>query len=305
MFKTILWIVFSLVLTTVVALAFIYLAPVPVYEVAPQALQVNATQQRVAEGKRIAMMMCIHCHYNQETNSLAGSMISNPKEVEDNYASNITQDSLTGIGKYTDGELAYMLRTGINRKGRFVYDMPKYPLLSDEDLASIIAFLRSDDTLVRAVEKSFAPPPYNLLIKVSLRTILKPEKFSTQRIAHPDTNDVMAFGKYLCTAKFSCFACHSNDFIGNTHWSNPEQSNDYFKGGARHTDADHNYLFTANLSQDKEKGIGNWTEQQFRKTVKEGIKPDGTTVHDPMFPFYLLSDREVSAIFTYLKTIKP
>ena len=41
------------------------------------------------------------------------------------------------------------------------------------------------------------------------------------------------------------------------------------------------------------------------KAVKYGVKPDGSLLKDPMFPFPMLTDYEVKAIFTYLQSIKP
>jgi mono/diheme cytochrome c family protein len=295
----------AVVLGILFVIVLLYVAPAPKYSSPNIEMKIDVTAARVLEGKRIVNTICRGCHYDEATNTLAGAMITNPEEIEDNYASNITQDSITGIGKYSYGELAYMLRTGINKKGNFVYDMPKYPLLSDEDLACILAFLKSDDSLVRPVSNNYSPPRPNLLVKALLYTILRPEQFPTKPIAPPDTANKIEFGEYLSTAKFSCFACHSNDFVGNLHWSDPSKSKNYFAGGAKHTNANHEFIYSANLTPDKATGIGGWTEQEFIKAVKNGIKPDGTTVRDPMFPFYLLTDKEVAAIYAYLMTLKP
>lgn len=54
---------------------------------------------------------------------------------------------------------------------------------------------------------------------------------------------------------------------------------------------------------DDETGIGKWSEEQFVKAVETGIVPNGQALRAPMKPYVYLSDGEVRAIYTYLKTI--
>ncbi|MEX1189609.1 MAG: diheme cytochrome c-553 [Bacteroidia bacterium] len=67
--------------------------------------------------------------------------------------------------------------------------------------------------------------------------------------------------------------------------------------------------FAANLTPD-ETGIGNWTEEQFKKAMKEGKAKgldNGRMLLPPMpwANFIQLKDEDAHAIFTYLKNIKP
>ncbi len=67
--------------------------------------------------------------------------------------------------------------------------------------------------------------------------------------------------------------------------------------------------FAANLTPD-ETGIGNWTEDQFKKALKEGKAKgldNGRMLLPPMpwTNFAQIKDEDVHAIFTYLKSIKP
>jgi len=67
--------------------------------------------------------------------------------------------------------------------------------------------------------------------------------------------------------------------------------------------------FAANISSD-ETGIGNWTEEQFIRAIREG-KMKGLSEGRPMLPpmpwFTLrnLSDLDLQSIFAYLKSSKP
>ncbi len=114
-------------------------------------LKVDSTPARVARGKNIAQALCAGCHYDQKTGGLTGHhMVEAPDEFGELWSHNITGDPGEGIGSYTDGELAFLLRTGIERNGVYPGPFMAHPHASDEDILSVIAFLRSDDPLVRA-----------------------------------------------------------------------------------------------------------------------------------------------------------
>ena len=62
---------------------------------------------------------------------------------------------------------------------------------------------------------------------------------------------------------------------------------------------------SSNITPDKETGIGNWTDDQIVKAIREGIRPDGSLIGPPM-PFELyrkMSDSDVRAIVAYLRTV--
>jgi mono/diheme cytochrome c family protein len=65
--------------------------------------------------------------------------------------------------------------------------------------------------------------------------------------------------------------------------------------------------YASNITPDKDTGIGNWTDAQLIKAIREGIRPDGSIIGPPM-PIVLyrgLSDTDVKAIVAYLRNIKP
>ena len=62
-------------------------------------------------------------------------------------------------------------------------------------------------------------------------------------------------------------------------------------------------MLTANLTMDKETGIGNWSEADFVKTLRTGFRPDGHLLRFPMLTFAELDDAELAAVFAYLKTV--
>jgi mono/diheme cytochrome c family protein len=65
--------------------------------------------------------------------------------------------------------------------------------------------------------------------------------------------------------------------------------------------------YAPNITPDKETGVGNWTDAQLIKAIREGIRPDGSIIGPPM-PMVLyrgLSDTDVKAIIAYLRNVKP
>jgi mono/diheme cytochrome c family protein len=64
--------------------------------------------------------------------------------------------------------------------------------------------------------------------------------------------------------------------------------------------------FTANLTPDKETGLGNWTEEMFFKALRTGRHEGrGRPILPPMPYQYVgsLSDEDLSAVFAYLRSI--
>lgn len=66
--------------------------------------------------------------------------------------------------------------------------------------------------------------------------------------------------------------------------------------------------FAANLTSDKKTGLGNWTDEQFIKTMRTGKhRGFGRPILPPM-PWFNLApatDEDLSAILSYLKSTKP
>ena len=62
-----------------------------------------------------------------------------------------------------------------------------------------------------------------------------------------------------------------------------------------------------NITQDKETGIGNWTDAQIKTLLRTGVKPNG--VHGAMVMptgfYHIMTERDVNAVVAYLRTLKP
>lgn len=112
--------------------------------------------------------------------------------------------------------------------------------------------------------------------------------------------DLVKRGDYLVNGIMTCGNCHSpkgppaatagKDFSGGLSWDEPP-----FK------------VTAPNITQDKETGIGNWTDAEIKTVMRTGIRPNG--VHVAMIMptgfYHIMTDRDLDAVVAYLRTIKP
>ena len=301
----VLFVVLAVVVITA-ALIYVDLSGIPHYPPGKIELKLDVTPERAARGRRTVQLLCVACHLDIATGSLAGKPMPDlPPQFGVAHSANITRDLETGIGAWTDGEIAYLLRTGVTRDGRYTPPwMVKLPKIADEDLEDLIAFLRSDDPLVRPVKAKRSPSKPSLLTKVLSRIAFKPLPYPAAAIAAPNPSDRVAYGRYLVQSRAICYPCHSADFAKIDDFV-PEQSAGYLGGGNAMPDMNGRIVKTANITPDPETGIGKWSEDDFVRLIRFGVRPDRSVIVYPMVPFPELSDDEARAIFAYLRTVPP
>lgn len=120
------------------------------------------------------------------------------------HAPNLTPDPETGAGNWTDDQLARAIREGIGHDGRALFPfMPYLDLraLSDEDLASIIVYLRSLPPVRKARPKTELIFPVRYLIRDAPRPLDAP-------VPEPDRSTPAKRGQYLVTIG-GCTECHT------------------------------------------------------------------------------------------------
>lgn len=129
----------------------------------------------IEQGRYLVVLLgCGACHTNGAfegapdiDRGLAGSQTgiawTNPLETEHPgvvYPPNITPDENTGIGLWTDAQIAAAIRDGIGRHGgRRLLTMPwqGYSRLTDDDVEAIVAYLRSIEPVEHRVPSPVAP----------------------------------------------------------------------------------------------------------------------------------------------------
>ena len=113
-------------------------------------------------------------------------------------------------------------------------------------------------------------------------------------------SDLVKRGDYLVNGILTCGNCHSpkglpaaiagKDFSGGLSWDEPP-----FK------------VTASNITQDKETGIGNWTDAQIKTALRKGLRPNGTPLAMIMpSDFYeIMTERDLDAVVAYLRTVTP
>ena len=283
--------------------AYVAITGIPTYPPGKVNFKVEVSPAKVARGKKYATMLCVACHLDPSTGKLTGTrLVDLPPVFGQAFSKNITRDPAYGIGSWTDGELAYLLRTGIKRTGQYAPPwMPKFPHMSDEDLESVIAFLRSDDPLTApaAVNPPGVSKP-SFFAKLLTHLIFKPLPYPKAPIQTPSSSDQLAYGRYL-SVNLGCFACHSANFRTNNELV-PEKSAGYMGGGNLLQDQSGQPVQSANLTPD-ETGLATWSETDFTRAICTGIRPDHTVVMYPMSPLPELNETDAGAIYAYLRTV--
>lgn len=298
--------IFILVAVALVGIfaAYVAMKGVPAYEPQKIALTVASTPERIDRGRKLSTMLCNGCHMDPNTGKLTGREMAEVSQFGKVFSKNITSDPEHGIGKWTDGEIVYLLRTGVTPEGKFLPVMAKLHKMSDEDMHSVIAFLRSDHAWVKADNTRKPETSYSFLTKF-LTTIkaIEPMPYPKGAVPEPDTTNLVKWGEYVSLYRVECYTCHSADFTTDD-FVHPEKSKGFFGGGNKFELPGGKMIYSRNITMDEETGIGKWTEAEFIKAVKTGIVPNGQpALREPMAPFADLSDNEVKAIFAYLKTV--
>lgn len=295
----------ALVLLILLVAAWVQFSPVPKNEVKPVAVQLPTDSLSLARGKKIVEATCVYCHMGED-GRLSGRLFSRPTDpFGEMWTSNITHHPGGRLAAYSDGELAYMFRTGVNRDGRFLGHMMTRCNMSDDDLASVIAFLRSDAGILQPSEAEHPLPEYldMFIVKAMVHAgIFKPAEYDGQPRVAPSPDDQVAYGRYLAHEIYECYSCHSASFeTANPLY--PETSPNYLGGGNKVADEDFAETISRNITPSKDHGIGAWTYDQFFTAVKTGVRPDGAMLKNQMPRYAALEDQEVAALWAYLQTV--
>jgi mono/diheme cytochrome c family protein len=251
--------------------------PNPVREVS-----VAITPENIARGEKFARA-CTGCHTSNGQLPLTGNNFLASAPFGTFYAPNLTQ---AHFKNWSDGEIIRAIREGVTKSGRALLIMPSgtFHNLSDEDVQSIVAYLRSQGEL------GPDSPPNNLNILGALVFGLISPTSSVQppiasAVSAPPAGVTPAYGNYLVSS-IGCRECHGANFGGRVAAS-----------GSNGPPTSPSLL-----------GISTkWDEAQFLKILRTGLKPDGTKLAKemPYDDYTKFSDDDLRAIYAYLGTLKP
>ncbi|PKL74755.1 MAG: cytochrome C [Candidatus Melainabacteria bacterium HGW-Melainabacteria-1] len=252
------------------------------YEVQPVVID-PSIKGDVALGERIVTVRngCIDCHGT----NLAGQAVMDNPAMGKVYAANLTPAALKS---WSDGEIGRAIRHGVGKQGQPLVLMPaeEYSNLSQEDLAHVIAYLRSVPAIDKANEPTKLGPVASVLLATDKAPLLSAEKLDHGKPFSPALQpaETVEYGEYL--AKTACIGCHQNSLKGGKIAAGPPD-----------------WPPASDLTQ---AALGSWDEAAFIKAMREGVNPSGHKIQPPM-PVAMtakLNDTELKALWNYLKTLK-
>src|SRR4051794_31352344 len=233
----------------------------------PSGVKVAMTPERIARGRYLfeGILDCDGCHSQRDFTRVDGPVVpegrgrgnvlsewipSLPGRV---VAPNITPDSETGLGQWTDGEKIRAIREGIGRDGRALFPMMGYQgfaHMSDDDVQSLVAYMNTLAPVRNPLPATKLDFPVNLLVKGAPKP--------TPSVAAPNASDRLKFGEYLVTIG-GCVGCHTPEEKGS-----PVAGREY-SGGQMFDAPAYGKVYSANITPDLETGIGKWSEDFFVK----------------------------------------
>lgn len=217
------------------------------------------------------------------------------------YARNLTPDTETGIGRYTDAQIARVLRTGVLPDGQLSFFMREAAAhLADEDIVAVLSYLRS----IPPVKHDVPPGSWGIVGKALITYMFKPlgplNDPAPQYVAASDEPS-LARGEYLANSVAVCTVCHTAinpntlETIGEKGaGSGPEVSHG--------KDSDMEFV-APNLTSDPTGITGLWTEEAFLARLREGRRYASSIM--PWENFQITSESDLRSIYRYLRTLPP
>ncbi len=275
-------------------------------------IKVDMSPEHIKHGEYLAnhVMVCMDCHSTRDwlhftgpvipgTQGKGGEVFGKDLGLPGRFvAPNITP---FGLKNWTDGEIFRAVTQGITKNGKPLFPiMPylNYGTMDIEDIYDVIAYVRSLPEIKYTSEKSVAYFPMNIIIH------LIPQK--PVFITKPDPSDSIAYGKYLVNAA-NCIHCHTVSIKGKLDMTRA------FAGGMKFP-IPQGFVVSANITPSTTTGIGNWTEEIFVARFKafELGKIDlplseniGYNTPMPWTAYGGMDQRDIEAIYKYLRTLKP
>jgi mono/diheme cytochrome c family protein len=309
LFKILIWFISGLVLVIIVLIGYVQLNWNKKFDAPYPAITASTDTLLIERGKYLAFgpAHCAICHMPMDKirevdNGLQIPLSGGWEESIPGFgkfrAPNLTPDPETGIGKLTDEEIARTVRYGVKSNGHLLAPFMEFQGMSDEDLKSVISFLRSQQPVKHKVEPSELSFVAKALVAFGL---LKPEGPKSTPPNSVKRDSTAVYGKYLANNVGNCRSCHiAMDNKG-------RQVGADFAGGQIFTPGafSDGYTFVSpNLTPDKTTGaIALWDENTFVRRFRGGRVYSGSPM--PWGVFSRMDETDLKAIYRYLHSLDP
>jgi cytochrome c553 len=239
------------------------------------------TPEQIARGHYLVSSMagCVGCH---ATDPFVERPVMDGKPFEVGpiaslYAPNLTPGG--GLEDWSDGEVVRAIREGISKDGRALMLMPSenYRYLSDQDVQAIVAYLRSQPAVAKDSPPRSLKPLGIALVGAGIFPLNNQQP--TGNVSSPPPGPTVAYGEHL-TQISGCTTCHGAALDGQNIPQGPPPG--------------------PNL-----RIVKGWTEEQFFRTMREGVDPSGHRLTDemPWREYARGTDDDLRALYVYLKSL--
>jgi cytochrome c553 len=241
----------------------------------------------LARGAHLAgpLGKCADCH----ADDFGGKILVDDPAIGLLAVPNITRGRGGVTADFTLADWDRALRHGVGPDSSGLVLMPSedYAALSDGDFVALVSYLRQ----LAPVDREM-PRPAIRLVGRALYLAGKLPLIAADRIDHkadhpavrPDTT--IEYGAYLADIG-GCTGCHGPQLSGGPIPGMPPGT-----------------LPAANITPT---GIGQYTEADFNRAMRDGSRPDGSKINEPMPIRFTsrMSDDEIIALYRYLRTVAP
>ena len=235
----------------------------------------------IERGRHLASAIapCADCHGG----GLRGRMFPTPAALVTMPAPNLTRGR-GGVGANSLADWDRAIRHGIGKDGRALIIMPAqaYAHMSDDEFGALVAYLNSLAPVDNVLPKRKLGPLGAVLISaggIPVAADIVAKARPTHATIAAARN--VAYGEHLVQLA-TCAECHGEDLAGKTSGPGP-----------------HAPSLRAHAAQ--------WTEAQFRNTLRTGRTPDGRTLNGEEMPwpfFANMSDDELGAVWLYIRSLR-
>lgn len=255
------------------------------YEVPPSNITIPTDSASIEFGKHRAETLCQGCH---------GADLSgidrwfNAPPLGNIDSANLTSGQGGIGGEFTTEDYVRAIRHGIDREGQPIF-MPAVAStahLSDEDLAAIIAYLKTVPPVDHTVGERHFTPLAKILLAAGMLGKLPAESVSHDvHVTAPATGATAEYGEYLVNTN-DCRVCHGQNLNGGP-FPDPTIKK-----------------ISPNLTPGGE--LSAWSEEKFINTIRTGKTPGGHELDPALMPwkdYRNLYDDELKAIWLYLQSL--
>jgi mono/diheme cytochrome c family protein len=253
------------------------------HDMTVKAVAARTDSASIARGEYLFQAItCSLCHGEDA----GGAIYSQNRLVATMAGTNLTSGR-GGVGaQRSDIDYVRAIRRGVRHDGTSLIVMPSevFTHFADSDLGAILGYLRQLPPVDREVPASgFGPMGRALLAAGKMNILVAPKTPPYEAPADPPPTGTIEYGHYLADVA-GCHGCHGYGLSGGRVAGPPGLPP------------------ASNLTPT---GMGQWTEADFIRAMREGKRPDGSTldVFMPWTVFRKMTDADLQALWLYLRSV--